>query len=96
MYTLANSIAAQFKEDERDEYQKAAADFRIPYWDWSMYAPAGQSHFPDVFWSPRISQYGPKGIQTISNPLYSYRFHPLDSRALSISPVGLFQLNATL
>lgn len=88
MYNLTNFVAAQFKDNEREEYQKAATDFRIPYWDWSLYAPAGESHFPGVFWEPKISQYGPNGVQTINNPLYSYKFHPLDSQALSISPVG--------
>ncbi|OAR03172.1 hypothetical protein LLEC1_07414 [Akanthomyces lecanii] len=88
MYALANTIAAQFGDDEADEYQKAAAEFRVPYWDWSSYAPAGESHFPDVFWNAKISQYGPNGLQTIKNPLYSYQFRPLDSRALSISPLN--------
>lgn len=50
-------------------------------------APAGQPHFPEPFWSPYIAQYGPNGLQTIHNPLYSYVFHPLDEPAIIWMPV---------
>lgn len=89
MYKMVNAIAIMFPNvTERRLYQKAASNFRIPYWDWSLPAPSGETHLPDVFWSPVVLQYGPNGIQNIRNPLYSYQFHPLDKDALIWNPVG--------
>lgn len=83
-------IASMFPNTtERQLYQQAASDFRLPYWDWAMGPPPGETHFPDVFWSPTIVQRGPNGIQTIRNPLYAYSFHPLDEEAFIWSPVSL-------
>ncbi|POR34505.1 Tyrosinase [Tolypocladium paradoxum] len=88
MYKMANAIAGMFPNTtQRQLYQQAASDFRVPYWDWSRSAPAGQTHFPDVFWSPIIVQNGPNGVQNIRNPLYSYQFHPLDMDALIWNPL---------
>ncbi|KAJ4153472.1 hypothetical protein LMH87_009957 [Akanthomyces muscarius] len=68
-------------------YEQAASRFRIPYWDWSLLAPAGETHLPDCFWSPVIMQYGPNGAQHIRNPLFSYAFHPLDEDAFIWNPL---------
>ncbi|KAG6040304.1 hypothetical protein E4U41_000949 [Claviceps citrina] len=88
MYKMANEIALMFTNTtQRQLYQQAAADFRLPYWDWSLEAPRGETHLPDVFWSPVIQQYGPNGVQNIKNPLYSYHFHPLDQEALIWNPL---------
>lgn len=88
MYKMANAIALMFTNTtQRQLYQQAAADFRLPYWDWSLEAPKGETHLPDVFWSPVIQQFGPNGLQNIKNPLYSYRFHPLDQEALIWNPL---------
>lgn len=91
---MANAIALMFTNTtQRQLYQQAAADFRLPYWDWSLEAPKGETHLPDVFWSPVIQQFGPNGLQNIKNPLYSYRFHPLDQEALIWNPVSCLGLN---
>ncbi|KAJ6786222.1 hypothetical protein PWT90_05756 [Aphanocladium album] len=88
MFKLANAIASLFTNaTERGLYQQAASRFRIPYWDWSLPAPAGETHLPDCFWSPVIVQYGPNGAQHIRNPLYSYLFHPLDEEAFIWNPL---------
>ncbi|KAM3437318.1 hypothetical protein MY4824_003859 [Beauveria thailandica] len=88
MFKLANAIASLFANPtERNLYQQAASRFRIPYWDWSIPAPPGETHFPDCFWSPVILQYGPNGAQHIRNPLYSYVFHPLDEEAFIWNPL---------
>ncbi|UNI25054.1 Tyrosinase [Purpureocillium takamizusanense] len=88
LYTMANAIAALFTNaTERRLYQIAASDFRAPYWDWSQSPPPGETHLPDVFWSPIIAQSGPNGIQNIKNPLFSYHFHPLDEDALIWNPL---------
>jgi tyrosinase len=91
VYSMANSIAARFPDPtERQLYQQAASDFRIPYWDWATGPPPGQTHLPSVFWNPTMVQYGPNGAQTIRNPLYAYPFHPLDEDAMIWSPVYTF------
>ncbi|RCI09471.1 hypothetical protein L249_3652 [Ophiocordyceps polyrhachis-furcata BCC 54312] len=88
MYKLANAIAAMFPNvTEKQLYQRAAADFRLPYWDWSISAPAGETHLPDVFWNPTVLQNGPNGMQNIKNPLFSYQFHPLDTEAFIWNPL---------
>lgn len=53
-----------------------------------MPVPENHSQFPSVFWSPTIDQYGPNGVQTISNPLHSYHFDPLNETAMIWAPVG--------
>lgn len=89
LYKLANGIAGLFPDpNERVLYQQAAATFRVPYWDWSIMAPEGQTHLPEPLWSPLIAQYGPNGIQNIKNPLHSYVFHPLDVAELIWDPVS--------
>lgn len=88
MFKLANAIASLFTNStERGLYQHAASRFRIPYWDWSLPAPAGETHLPDCFWSPVIVQYGPNGAQHIRNPLFSYMFHPVDEDAFIWNPL---------
>lgn len=86
---MVNIIAGLFPNiTERQSYQQAASDFRIPYWDWSMDAPKGDTFFPGVMWNATMVQYGPREEQRIKNPLYSYHFHPKDEDALIWSPVS--------
>lgn len=88
VYRLAGFIAGMFPNStERQLYQQAASTFRLPYWDWALPAPPNETHFPQVFWGPTLKQYGPRGFQTIRNPLYSYRFNPVDEEAFIWSPV---------
>lgn len=42
-----------------------------------MVPPAGQDVMPSSLQRPTIQVVMPNGTNTISNPLYSYRFHPL-------------------
>ncbi|WAO92752.1 Tyrosinase [Fusarium falciforme] len=89
LYQKANAIAGMFPNGtERQAYQDAARSFRMPYWDWSLEAPEGDEHFPGVFWNATISQYGPRGIQLVRNPLYSYYFHPKDEEAFIWTPLN--------
>ncbi|KAK7420093.1 hypothetical protein QQX98_002955 [Neonectria punicea] len=89
MHRMVNVIANMFPNGtERQAYQEAAMDFRIPYWDWAMGAPDGEDHFPNVFWHPVISQRGPRGIQNIRNPLFAYPFHPKDEDAFIWGPLN--------
>lgn len=75
----------------RDKYVTAAANFRIPYWDWAAVPPDGQSVLPDsVGGSPAVNVSGPNGQQVIANPLYAYQFKPLDPNALPDQPFNVF------
>ncbi|KAG6098824.1 hypothetical protein E4U30_007514 [Claviceps sp. LM220 group G6] len=75
LHKFGNEIVLMFTNTaQRQLYQEVAADFRIPYWDWSLAAPKGETYLPDVFWSPVIQQDGPNGIQNIKNPLYSAKW----------------------
>ncbi|KAG6313809.1 hypothetical protein E4U22_000631, partial [Claviceps purpurea] len=76
LHKFANEIVLVFTNTtQRQLCQEVAADFRLPYWDWSLAALQGETHLPDVFWSPVIQQDGPNGIQNIKNPLYSARWY---------------------
>jgi len=92
LYDLVQQIAQQYPAGPtRNKYAAAAANFRIPYWDWAAIPAAGQSVFPEsVGGSPSVSVDGPAGTQTIANPLYSYQFKPLDPTQLPDFPVGYF------
>lgn len=83
-----NKIANLYPRNAgRAAYLQAAADFRMPYWDWAAPAPEGDTQFPKVFWEPLTFQNGPNGMQYIRNPLYSYEFHPLTDGVMPWTPV---------
>jgi tyrosinase len=89
LYNLIQLIAQLYPAGStRDKYTAAAANFRIPYWDWAAVPPAGQSVFPSsVGGSPYFVVDGPAGTQTIANPLWSYQFKPLNPNDLPDFPV---------
>ena len=58
----------------KTKYQAAAANLRMPYWDWAL-----NTTMPDVANQPLINVTTPTGSDTIANPLYNYTFHPLPS-----------------
>ncbi|PQE18684.1 hypothetical protein CJF30_00009685 [Rutstroemia sp. NJR-2017a BBW] len=81
------SIALQYPAGtERDKYVSAAAKFRIPYWDWAIVPATGESVLPSSVSNATIALNGPNGFQTISNPLFSYYFNPLDPLELPDPP----------
>jgi len=61
-----------------EQFQKAAREFAMPYWEWAAYPPEGGPIFLDDFGHEMIDVYGPNGVQRISNPLYSYHFSTAD------------------
>lgn len=78
MVSHARDAAADFPEgDDRNRYVEAAKNLRVPYWDWAKKPSNGQSAVPDVFLATQITVNMPDGEQTIDNPLYSYKFHPI-------------------
>jgi len=77
LYNTMQTIVSEFPNGtERDRYSNAAADFRIPYWDWAAAPPDGQSVLPDSVAVPTVTVNTPNGTATIDNPLFAYKFHP--------------------
>lgn len=74
--------ARDFSESEgRARYVAAAENFRMPYWDWAIVVPQGQSVLPTSISSPEIQVIEPGAggrSSRIDNPLYSFRFHPIN------------------
>jgi tyrosinase len=75
---------------QRDLYTAAASSLRLPYWDWAK-SPAGGHVLPDFMVQPRINVVTPQGSNSIDNPLYSYKFHPIDP-GLQFPPVRIIIL----
>ncbi|KAK3337241.1 hypothetical protein B0T19DRAFT_481606 [Cercophora scortea] len=88
LYSTIQMIATWWPEGEaRQRYMEAAATFRIPYWDWALNPPTGQSVLPlSVGGSPYVDVNGPSGVQRIANPLFSFTFKPLNATAFLQAP----------
>jgi hypothetical protein len=65
----AQTIAQQYEGGFKSTYLAAADNLRIPYWDW-----ASVSSIPDIVNKPTVQINTPSGVQTVSNPLYQYKF----------------------
>ncbi|KAE9962907.1 hypothetical protein BLS_009904 [Venturia inaequalis] len=77
----AMDAANEFTGDDHDRYVTAARNLRLPYLDWARPVTTGQHAIPDSISSPGIVVNIPQQSNvTIQNPMYSYRFHPTDSR----------------
>ncbi|KAK4034166.1 DNA-directed RNA polymerase I subunit RPA2 [Parachaetomium inaequale] len=80
-------IATFWPESERQRYESAARRFRLPYWDWALEPPSGESVLPkSIGGNPFVDVNGPNGVQRIANPLFSYNFKPLDRTAFGSGP----------
>ncbi|KAH8647567.1 common central domain of tyrosinase-domain-containing protein [Tricladium varicosporioides] len=92
LHGLVEQIAGEYPAGPvRDRYMTAAANFRIPYWDWAAAPPTGESILPiSVGGSPSINIDGPAGEQTIANPLFSYSFKPLNTNQFPDAPFNKF------
>jgi tyrosinase len=66
-------IASQYKPPVQTSYVAAAKTLRLPYWDW-----AASSAIPAIVSQPQVSVFTPTGLKTFDNPLYRYKFPPLD------------------
>ena len=82
LYGIIQKIASSFPESARARYQQAASTFRIPYWDWAAQPPSGDQYFPvSVGGSTTVPVITPQSngeTVQIANPLYSYKFAPLN------------------
>lgn len=69
----AIQIAQEYEKSEQG-WLEAAHALRSPYWDWASNTPP-----PDeIIRFKTIEIASPKGTQTVTNPLYAYKFHPID------------------
>jgi hypothetical protein len=89
LHDRATFIAALFRDpDERVRYQAAAVTLRVPYVDWAARPPDGEGLLPGAITdSPTIDVYGPNQVQTIANPLFTYRFKPFNAAIFIMRPV---------
>ncbi len=86
IYDTVQIVAKTFNSSE---YTQAAVTFRVPYWDWAAPAPPGQHVLPDtISGSPWIQLNLPTGPRVISNALFRYHFHPLNTDELPDPPVS--------
>ncbi|KAH8692093.1 tyrosinase [Talaromyces proteolyticus] len=72
IWSYAQDIANSYPDDQRQSYVDAATTLRVPYWDWAV-----NPNLPESTTYQKIAINSPTGQQTIDNPLYSYKFHPL-------------------
>ena len=74
MQQHAKSIAACYTCDKK-EWEQAACDLRMPFWDWGINAIP-----PDeVIVLKQVTITGPDGRKVkVDNPFYQYKFHPID------------------
>ncbi|KAF9473594.1 tyrosinase [Pholiota conissans] len=91
----AQDVAATYTTADKAAWVQAAANLRQPYWDWAANAvPPDQ-----VIGLKQVQITGPNGQKvTVDNPLYHYKFHPIDSsfpRPYSGWPATLRQPNST-
>ncbi|CAK7237697.1 hypothetical protein SEUCBS140593_010079 [Sporothrix eucalyptigena] len=92
LFSLVEYIASLYDDGaERERYQTAAVNFRIPYMDWGAPPPAGESILPySVGGSAFVNVSGPNGVQQIANPLYTYLFKPLNATMFIEPPYDLW------
>lgn len=75
LYANVLDVVNQFQGAQRDRYARAAATFRMPYYDAA--SNDGTDALPDVLTRPRLWVDTPVGRREIANPLYAYTFRPL-------------------
>lgn len=73
----------------RQKYASAALTWRMPFWDWAAQPANGESVFPSSISDQTVVVTMPNGTQTIDNPLYSYKYHPLVSTDMFFDPVSV-------
>lgn len=80
---IAMSIASEFGTAE---YENAALNLRIPYWDWAMNPPNSGPVLATQLSDVTAQVTYPNGTSAIvPNPLYSFSFHPLQPSDFPVS-----------
>ncbi|KAF3005084.1 hypothetical protein E8E13_009759 [Curvularia kusanoi] len=70
LYQSIQEVINTFPSSQRGRWQQAAADFRMPYWDWAQ--DGGSNTVPTLIRDQTVTVTKPQGRVTIANPLYSY------------------------
>ncbi|KAI1768268.1 Di-copper centre-containing protein [Hypoxylon sp. FL1150] len=92
LYNIVQYIASYYPLELHDRFQKAADNFRVPYWDWAAAHPDEESSLPRaVGGPPTLDIAGPNGVQTISNPLFSYVFRPFNGSTFPDYPYNTWR-----
>jgi tyrosinase len=71
---VAKNIANQYPSGTKAAMQSAAANLRLPYWDWAAHPPNGGSNMPPLLTDTQVTVNGPSGSTTFNNPLHHYVF----------------------
>ncbi|EJP66768.1 tyrosinase 2 [Beauveria bassiana ARSEF 2860] len=69
----AKILAAQYPDNLRSIYQRAAEDLRAPYWDWALEPWLPSVVLPETIEVKAATKTGTVA-KKIENPLYTYRF----------------------
>ncbi|KAK8151449.1 hypothetical protein BKA80DRAFT_322963 [Phyllosticta citrichinensis] len=85
---IANALP---ESPDKAAWVQAAKTFRAPYLDWALLPPEGETNIPNFIVSPKINVTLPNGTQVIDNPLFQYRFHPLNPSDLEDPSEPQFQ-----
>ena len=87
LYAHINAAVNDFPSGSvRARYAQAALSWRFPYWDWAAAPPANESSFPSSLMRPTVQVTTPNGTNTIANPLYAFRFHPVSKADFYFDP----------
>ena len=73
LVAAAKTVANTFTGTKKTTYTTAAANLRLPYWDWAA-KPASGSSLPTLITAATVTVDAPAGSKSIKNPLYSYTF----------------------
>ncbi|KXT13907.1 hypothetical protein AC579_2638 [Pseudocercospora musae] len=71
---VAADVASSFSGDFGSRMQAAAHVLRIPYWDWAANPDNRGDVLPPAISGQQVTIAGPNGQETLSNPLFEYKF----------------------
>ncbi|OAG11374.1 Di-copper centre-containing protein [Paraphaeosphaeria sporulosa] len=71
------TVSALPNGELKERYLKALPSLRLPYWDWAAIPPEEEGTLPASVQAEFVNVTMPNGTVTITNPLHSYKFHPL-------------------
>lgn len=70
MASHIQQIAKKYNNSQdAEKYREAADQWRLPYWDW-----ATDPTVPPATTLQNITVNGPRGVKTLENPLFQYKF----------------------
>ncbi|KAF2732817.1 tyrosinase [Polyplosphaeria fusca] len=73
-FQSVQEVISTFPANQQQRWRNAASGLRMPFWDWAVAPPNGESNVPTLIRDKRVSVTKPQGKVTIDNPLYSFTF----------------------